>query len=205
MLDVWRSPAGVAMFVLVVTYNMSFVALLAMAPLFFQDYHGYSPAWTGVVFAVMLLGGGFTAPALGRLSDGLGRRPVTAAATAVAAVSAAAAAFAGNPVLLVLAVVVAASLLVGVRPPLLAAAIEMVGRRESTSLGLVYALMEGVGALGGLLAGLSGSNDLRYALVFAAVTAAVASVVAAALPFAVASQAGQAPTAPGATARDRVS
>ena len=56
MFQVWRRPAGLGMLALGIAYNMSMVALLAMTPLFLQNYHGYSPAWTGTAFAGMLLG-----------------------------------------------------------------------------------------------------------------------------------------------------
>jgi hypothetical protein len=67
----------------------------------------------------------------------------------------------------------------------LAGAVEMVGRRESTALGLIYGVMDGLGALGGLLAGMAGTNDLRYALVFAAGASFVCGAFALVHPFAV--------------------
>ena len=73
----------------------------------------------------------------------------------------------------------------GMRPVYLAAAVEMVGKRESTSLGLIYAVMDGIGATGGLLAGLAGTNDLRLALVFAASAATVSGLLAIVHPFTV--------------------
>ena len=176
---VWRTPSGLRMFLLAVSYNVSFVALLAMTPLFFRDYHGYSSAWVGSLFAVMLLGGGLAAPILGRLSDEIGRKPVATLSMGIAAGGAVLTAFAPSTVPLIVGAVIAASLLAGVRPVLLAAAVEVAGRREATSLGLIFAVMDGVGALGGLLAGLAGGADLRYALVFAAVTAAAATGVSA--------------------------
>ena len=50
--------------------------------------------------------------------------------------------------------------------------LEVAGRSESTTLGLAFAIMDGVGALGALLGGIAGSYDLRYAFVFAAAAAA---------------------------------
>jgi len=71
------------------------------------------------------------------------------------------------------------------RPVYLAAAVEMAGKRESTSLGLIYAVMDGIGATGGLLAGLAGTNDLRLALVFSAGAATVSGLFAIVHPFSV--------------------
>ena len=183
MFHVWRRPAGLGMLALGIAYNMSMVALLAMTPLFLQNYHGYSPAWTGTAFAGMLLGGAVAAPLMGRMSDRTGRKPVIVLACLGSAVGAALAAFATEPVLLLLGAVAAASLMTGVRPAILAAAVEMVGRKEVTSLGLIYAVTDGIGALGGLLAGLAGGADLRYALVFSAAMAAAAALAAAGHPF----------------------
>ena len=74
VVGVWMRPAGMAMFGLGVSYSMAFIALLAMTPLFFQDFHGYSSAWTGGAFAVMLVGGGLAAPLMGQASDRFGRK-----------------------------------------------------------------------------------------------------------------------------------
>ena len=49
--------------------------------------------------------------------------------------------------------------------------VEVAGRSESTTLGLTFAIMDGVGALGALLGGIAVSYDLRLAFVFAALAA----------------------------------
>ena len=92
-------------------------------------------------------------------------------------------AFASQPALMLIGAVGAASLMTGMRPALLAASVEMVGRKETTSLGMIYAVMDGIGAVGALLAGAAGGHDLRYALVFASVMAAIASAMAMGHPF----------------------
>ena len=185
ILSVWRTPAGAAMFGLGISYAMSFVAFLAMTPLFFQNYHSYSSAWTGAAFAVMLLSGGVSAPIMGQVSDKWGRKRVVVLSAMVGAGGILLAAFSSSPFLLLPGVIIGATALTGMRPVYLAAAIEMVGKRESTSLGLVYAVMDGLGAFGGLLAGLAGTNDLRFALVFAASAALLCGAFAMAHPFAV--------------------
>ncbi|MEE8518391.1 MAG: MFS transporter [Dehalococcoidia bacterium] len=183
VLEVWRHPPGIAMFVMGITYNMSFIALLAMLPLFLQDHHGYSTSEAGIVFAVALLAGGVAAPVMGRYSDDIGRKRLLVGSMVVVGGATALIAFSGAAFPLILGAVIAGSLLVGARPVLLAAAVDMAGKRESTSLGLIYAVMDGVGALGGLLAGLAGSGDLRYAMVFAAAMALLTAVIAALHPF----------------------
>jgi FSR family fosmidomycin resistance protein-like MFS transporter len=186
MLKVWRTPAGMLMFGLGVTYSMAFVGLMAMTPLYFQDYHGYSSAWAGAAFAAMLLGGAVSAPLVGQLSDRWGRKPVVTISALLGGAGILLTAFSSHPVLLVLGVIIAGTLLSGMRPVYLAAAVEMIGRRESTSLGLIYGVMDGLGALGALFAGLAGTNDLRYALVFAAAAAFISAIFALVHPFRVA-------------------
>ena len=178
-------PAGIAMFGLGVSYSMAFIALLAMAPLFFQDFHGYSSASTGIAFAVMLVGGGLAAPLMGQASDRFGRKRMVVIGALIAVIGILMAAFTNNTVLLLMGATAGATALAGVRPVYLAAAVEMAGKRESTSLGLIYAVMDGIGATGGLLAGLAGTHDLRYALVFAAGASLMTALFALAHPFTV--------------------
>ena len=52
---------------------------------------------------------------------------------------------------------------------------ETAGRRESTNLGFAFALMDGVGALGALLAGALGNIDLALAFVLAAALSLLAA------------------------------
>lgn len=183
MLKVWRRPAGLGMLGIGVAYSMSLTALLAMTPLFMLDYRGYSSTWTGVIFASMLLGGAVLAPFMGRLSDRMGRKRLIATSCLASAGGVAMVAFGSQPALMLIGAVGAASLMTGMRPALLAASVEMVGRKETTSLGMIYAVMDGIGAVGALLAGVAGGQDLRYALVFASVMAAIASAIAIGHPF----------------------
>ena len=185
---VWKTPAGILMFGLGVSYSMAFIGLLAMTPLFFQDFHGYSTAWTGVAFAVMLIGGGLAAPVMGQVSDRWGRKRIVVLSALVGAAGILLAAYSGNVVVMLTGAITGATALSGMRPVYLAAAVEMVGKRESTSLGLIYAVMDGIGATGGLLAGLAGTNDLRLALVFSAGAATLSGLLAIVHPFAVREQ-----------------
>lgn len=178
VLMAWRSRSGFLMFGLGVTYSMSFIGLMAMAPLYLQDYHGYSSAWAGSVFAAMLLGGVISAPLMGRISDSFGRRKILVPSAVVAALSMLIFGFSNSLPLLIITIVVAGTLLVGMRPVYLAGAMEMIGRREATSLGIIYALMDGLGAIGGVLAGIAATADLRFAFVFAAAGALASGLFA---------------------------
>lgn len=178
----WRRPAGLGMIGMISAYNMAFLALLSMTPLFLQRVHGFSPLKTGFVFAAMLLVGAVIQPAVGHLSDLTGRKRVVIAGNLAAAVAALAIALSPGPVSLIAAMIATAALLVGIRSVVLATAVEFAGQREATSLGLAFALLDGVGALGAVLAGAVGSLDLHYAFLLTAALAA--SSVALALPLA---------------------
>lgn len=172
----WVSPAGATMLVLVASYSMAFLALLSMTPLFLIQRHGFGTEVVGIVFAGMLLLGGIIAPVAGRYSDLIGRRPIVLAAALIGAIGCVMIAFASNGGLLVISCLVTAGAFMGVRPTLIASALELNGQRESTSLGFIYLAMDGIGALGALLAGFAGVWDLRYALLFAAFCSTVTVV-----------------------------
>ena len=178
----WRTPLGLTVAVMVVAYQTAFVALQTMTPLFLQREHGYSLALIGVVLAAMLTAGALAGPFIGRMSDVAGRRVVAVAALAFASAAALVAAFAGGGLLMVAGLVVAGSLIVGVRAVMLATAVEVAQGRETTSLGLAFSIMDGVGAVGAVTAGAIGANDMRLAIVFAAAMSITSMVVAAALP-----------------------
>lgn len=177
--ELWLRPSGIRMLAIAVTYSMALMAIMSMSPLFLQNVHGHSAAETGVVFAAMLLLGSLLQPVVGRLSDITGRKHMIIGGTACAAVGAAGIALVEHPLGLIGILIVTTSLLVGVRAVILAAMVEMAGRHESTTLGLTFAIMDGVGALGAVFAGVLGGTDLRYAFVLAAVLAASAALMTA--------------------------
>ena len=65
----------------------------------------------------------------------------------------------------------------------LAAAVDVSGERESTTLGMAFTFLDGVGALGAVIAGVAGSRDLGQAFLMAGVLAAAAGAIAYFLPF----------------------
>ena len=64
-----------------------------------------------------------------------------------------------------------------IRSGVLAMAVDFSGQREATTLGFVFMVMDGVGALGAVLAGLVGNFQLRYAFLLAAALS-IASIIA---------------------------
>jgi MHS family proline/betaine transporter-like MFS transporter len=124
---------------------MANLAILAMMPLYLQRAHDFAPAETGIAFSAMILLGAMIQPLAGRISDRAGRRPVIAIGNAVAAFAALAVWLFGDlTVVAVAALAIAVMTLTSIRAALLAAAVDYVGRREATTLGLAFVLLDGV-------------------------------------------------------------
>ncbi len=179
----WRSLRGLGMAVMIGVSNMAFMAILAMAPLLLQRVHGLSPAQTGLAFSAMILAGALVQPLVGRLSDGTGRKPLVIAGNLAAVAACLAVALSAGTGAVILALVAAATALTSIRSVILAAAVEFAGQREATTLGLAFVLLDGVGALGAVLAGTLGNLDLHYAFLLAAGFAAGAAAMAVPLAF----------------------
>lgn len=176
--NIWRVPRGLGVIGMVSVYNMSLLAILAMTPLFLQRVHGLSLAETGAVFSAMLLAGALFQPFVGRLSDATGRKPVFIAGTVAAVLACMVVAWSATLIVAVLALIAAVAALYGIRSSVLASVLDFGEQRESTTLGLAFMLLDGVGALGAALAGLVGSLDLHYAFLLSAGLAGIAAVAA---------------------------
>ncbi len=175
---IWTSRRGLALTAMISVYNMALMAVLAMSPLFLQQVHSFSPLETGIAFSIMLLAGALAQPAIGRLSDGIGRKPVFLAGNGLAVLACLGVALSSAPLPALIALIVTVGALYSIRSAVLAAAVEFAGGREGTTLGLTFALLDGVGALGAVLAGWVGNVDLHYAFVLAAGMAASAAGLA---------------------------
>lgn len=177
----WSTRQGLGLVSMMILYNMSFFAILSMTPLFLQAEHGLSPFHSGAVFAAMLLVGTLFQPLTGRVSDRIGRKSVILVIMVASGIFAVLAAVSTAFTTFVVMLMISATLLTAVRPVVLAAAVEFSGESESTTLGIVFAVLDGVGALGALLAGFAGELDLSFAYALAAGLALLAAVQAAAL------------------------
>ena len=177
MWHTWRRPAGLRVATLIAVYNMALMALFSMTPLFLQTEHGLTPGETGLAFSVMLLIGALAQPLIGRLSDRTSRRPVIVLGNGLAALAALGVWLSGSLVAILVLQMAAIALLVGIRPVLLVTAVEHAGGREATTLGMAFAFMDGVGALGAVSAGWVGSFDLVLAYLLAAGLSLVAVII----------------------------
>ena len=176
VLGPWATKAGVVFMTTIVLYNMAYIAILSMTPLFLLEDLSYSPLAAGVVIALMLTLGSILQPRIGRLSDQTGRRVMIVAASAIGAVCAGVAGVINPSWISVVALIGAAVVFTAVRSVVLAAAVEIAQEREATNLAMAFTLLDGVGALGALMAGLAGQDDLTYAFLLAAGLSTVALV-----------------------------
>ncbi len=168
---------------MMISYNMAFFAILSMTPLVLQTRHGLAPSESGVVFAAMLLIGTLFQPVTGHLSDRAGRKTITLVILLLAGLLSAGAALASGFTLFITLLVLSATLLTAVRPVVLAAAVDFSGQSQATTLGIVFAVLDGVGALGALLAGFAGEIDLSWAYILAGGLAILAAAQTALLSF----------------------
>ena len=179
----WFKPTGIALMLVMILYNMALIAQLAMSALYFQNEHGLTPFMAGSIFAGILMLGSLLQPFFGKYSDGRGRKPMILLVLFGASFFALFAGISSTLYWAVLGLLPAVAMLTAVRPVILAAAVEYSGKSEATTLGIVFAVLDGVGMFGALLAGLVGEYDLSYAFVMAAGMALLAAVICVFLDF----------------------
>jgi MFS family permease len=164
----WFKPAGIALMLVMILYDMALIAQLAMAPLYFQSEHGLSPFYAGLIFACILMIGSISQPFFGKYTDSRGRKPLILLALFGASFFALFAGLSDDLYWFVLGLLPAVAMLTAVRPVIIASAVEFTGKSEATTLGIVFTLLDGVGMFGALLAGLIGEFELSYAFIMAA-------------------------------------
>jgi len=183
MLRQWSRPAGLALIAMMVLYNMALVAQLAMAPLYFQQQHGLSPFYAGLIFASILVVGSLLQPLFGKFSDTRERKPMVLVVLFAASFFALFAGLGGSLTWSILGLLPSIAMLTAVRPVVLAAAVEYSSRSESTTLGIVFTVLDGVGMAGALLAGLAGEVHLGHAFILGAGLAFGAALICVFLRF----------------------
>ncbi len=164
----WLNRPGMLLLLTMVLYNLSLTAMLGMTPLYLQSEHGLSPFTASCVFASMLLIGTSVQPYAGKYTDRRGRKQVIVSALLLSSLFALLAGLAGSLGWVLVGLVPAAVMLTLIRPVVLAATVDYSGKSESTTLGIVFTLLDGVGMLGALFAGMVGEFSLNYAFLLAA-------------------------------------
>ena len=164
----WSSSSGLTLIAGISTYNMAVMALITIMPLFLQRSGGFTPGQTGIVFASAMLIGAIGQPWVGRLSDAKGRQGVFIVGSVIGVSAAIFATLPLSPVWISISLILSVGVLVAIRSGVLALAVDFAGQREATTLGFVFALMDGVGAFGAMLAGIVGNFQLHYAFLLAA-------------------------------------
>ena len=153
MMTAWRGGSGLRIVAMISLYNMSLIALLSMIPLYLAAVHVLAPATIGIIFATLLITGALAQPWVGWISDTLGRRPVLATGNGLAALAIATLIFAPPFWFMIAMMALGVAALDAIRAAMLATAVDHSDRSESTTLGFAFALLDGVGAFGAVLAG----------------------------------------------------
>ncbi|MEQ8829095.1 MAG: MFS transporter [Alphaproteobacteria bacterium] len=178
----WSTPFGAGLVAMMVLYNLGLIGATAMTPLFLQTDQGMDVWQAGQIFAGVLLVGAVLQPRLGRLADEVGRRPLIFAAAILSAIGGVIVYLSTDTYWIVGGLVLCLGALTSVRSVVLACAVDLSGRSEATTLGIAFAVLDGVGAFGAVLAGLIGETDLSRAYLMTAVCAGAAGIVAVMLP-----------------------
>lgn len=173
----WSRRAGVTVLLIFALYNMSVMALMSMIALYLEDARGLSSGAAGVTFSSMIVAGTVAALWLSRISDVVGRSPVILTGLVLGSACLFLLAISTGTAALLVSATAAGLFLLGIRAAITATALEVVGRWETTMLGIALAVGEGIGGLGALLAGLAGEASLSYALIFGAGAALLAGVM----------------------------
>lgn len=162
LLNIWRRGSGPRLVAMICLYNMALMALLSMIPLYLAQRHGFGPEAAGVAFSAMLIVGALAQPWVGKLSDIAGRRPVVVFGNLAAALAAMLMVFQPPLWIMIAAMMLAVAALTAIRAAILAGAIDHVGHSEGSTLGFAFALMDGIGALGAVLAGIAAGFAWPY-------------------------------------------
>ena len=155
LLGEWRGRAGLQIVAMICLYNMALTALLSMIPLYLVAVHDLSVAAAGLVFSAFLLTGAILQPWVGRFSDVSGRRPVVIVGNMVAGAVCVGMFLEPGFAMMLACIAVAFAALDSIRAAVLAAAVDHSDKQEGTTLGFAFAIMDGIGALGALLAGIA--------------------------------------------------
>lgn len=179
----WSSGTGISLMLMMIFYNMSLMAILGMTPLYLQSEYALTSFHAGLVFAVLLMLGAICQPVFGSYTDRMGRKPIILLIFAISSICALLAGLSTGLFWTIASLLPAVALLTAVRPVVLAAAVDFSGKSEATTLGIVFTVLDGVGMLGALFAGIVGEFDLAWAYLLAAALALIAALICLTLKF----------------------
>ncbi len=183
ILKLWSSRKGVGLILMMIFYNMALIAMLGMTPLFLQSVHALSTFHAGLIFAVLLMLGTIFQPVFGNYTDRMGRKPVILLVFLISSFCALIVGISTSLIGAIFGLLPAVALLTAVRPVVLAATVDFSGKSEATTLGLVFTLLDGVGMLGALFAGMIGEIALAWAYLLAASLSFVAALICMVIKF----------------------
>ena len=169
-------PGALVILLIIILHNMSLIAFMSMAPMYFQEVKEFPSAFTGLAFSLFLIGGAITAPFVGHISDKVGRKTMAIWGLIGGGICAWLISFTSSNVTIFPLLILTGLLMLTVRSVIIAMALERIGHRESTVVGLISSLGEGFAALGALLAGILGEMSLEWALIFAAILSIIAGL-----------------------------
>ena len=162
LLNTWRRGDGLRIVGMICMYNMALMALLSMIPLYLAAGREFTPAAVGLTFSALLIMGAVVQPWVGKISDIIGRRPVLVFGNVTAGLASATLIFQPNLLIMIAAMTISVAALDAIRAAMLAAAVDHTDRSEGTTLGLAFVLMDGIGALGAVLAGIAAGVSWPY-------------------------------------------
>ena len=174
----WGTPFGATIAVMMMTYNLGLIGATAMLPLYLRDAIGLDAFEVGLAFSSAVLAGAAAQPFVGKISDRIGRWPVIAIGTLLGAVGAAVLVTATDLTTALLGLICCIGALDAIRSCVLACAVDMSGRSEATTLGIAFAVLDGVGAFGALAAGWLGTEDISRAFILTVVCSTAAALLA---------------------------
>ena len=183
LLKLWSSATGISLMLMAIFYSMALTAMLGMTPLYLQSVHGLSTFHAGLIFAVLLMLGTIFQPVFGHYTDRMGRKPIILLILLISSFCALIAGLSVSLVWVIAGLLPAVALLTAVRPVVLAATVDFSGKSEATTLGLVFTVLDGVGMLGALFAGMIGEFNLSWAYLLAAALALIAALICMILKF----------------------
>jgi MFS family permease len=170
-------PTALLIIIMLPLHDMAVIAFSSMMPLYLQETRGFSSSLTGIAFSTFVISGALLAPLIGRLSDRYVRRPIAAIGLLGGGVTAFLIAIGtGTPTLFVL-LALTGFFLLAVRPVIVAMALETIGKRESTVLGLIATIGEIGGAIGAIAAGLVATSNVVNAILLSASISMFAGVI----------------------------